>query len=72
MLVDIYVPTKEETMLSWAFSFLLLAIIAGFLGFGGVAVISVEIARVLFVLFLVLFAAATLVHVLRGGAPPAV
>ncbi len=59
-------------MLSWAFSFLLLAIIAGFLGFGGVAVISVEIARVLFVLVLVLFAVSALVHILRGGAPPAV
>ena len=42
-------------MLRWAFSFLILALIAGFLGFGGVAVISIEIARILFIAFLILF-----------------
>ena len=61
---------KEATMLRWAFSFLVLAIIAAFLGFSGVAVISVEIARLLFVVFLVLFAIAALGHAFRGKAPP--
>lgn len=42
-------------MLSWALTFLILALIAAIFGFGGVAVISVEIARVLFFLFLILF-----------------
>jgi uncharacterized membrane protein YtjA (UPF0391 family) len=57
-------------MLRWAFSFLILALIAGVLGFGGVAVISVEIARILFIAFLVLFAITFVMHAMRGKAPP--
>jgi uncharacterized membrane protein YtjA (UPF0391 family) len=58
-------------MLSWALSFLVLALIAGFLGFSGVAIMSVEIARLLFGLFLVLFLVSAVVHLLHGRAPPA-
>ncbi|HYD18615.1 MAG TPA: DUF1328 domain-containing protein [Patescibacteria group bacterium] len=58
-------------MLQWAFSFLILAVIAAFLGFGGLAVMSVEIGRILFVAFLVLFIVAYAVHALQGKAPPA-
>jgi uncharacterized membrane protein YtjA (UPF0391 family) len=57
-------------MLSWAFTFLILALIAGVLGFGGVAVISIEIARILFVVFLILFLVAAAAHAFRGKAPP--
>lgn len=57
-------------MLSWALTFLVLALIAALLGFGGVAAISVEIAKILFVVFLVLFIVAATVHALRGKAPP--
>ncbi len=57
-------------MLRWAFSFLVLAIIAGFLGFGGVALMSADIARVLVTLFLVLFVIAAAVHVFHGRSPP--
>ena len=56
-------------MLSWAFSFLILAIVAGFLGFGGVALISTEIAKILFVLFLILFVIAAFGHAFRGRMP---
>ena len=35
-------------MLQWALSFLILALVAGFLGFGGIAVVSIELARLLF------------------------
>jgi uncharacterized membrane protein YtjA (UPF0391 family) len=42
-------------MLYWAFVFLVIAIVAGALGFGGIAGTSVEIAKVLFGIFLVLF-----------------
>ncbi len=42
-------------MLHYALVFLVLALIAGVLGFGGVAAISMEFAKVLFVVFLVLF-----------------
>jgi len=57
-------------MLRWAFSFLILALIAGFLGFGGVAIMSIEIARILFVAFLILFIIAFAMHALQGKAPP--
>lgn len=57
-------------MLNWAISFLVLALIAGILGFGGIAAVSVDIAKILFVVFLVLFLVASIVHALRGRAPP--
>lgn len=57
-------------MLRAAFTFLVLAIIAGFLGFGGIAALSVDIARILVILFLILFAIAMVMHALRGKPPP--
>ncbi len=43
-------------MLRWALGFLIVAIIAAMLGFGGVASASAGIAKVLFFIFLVGFA----------------
>lgn len=57
-------------MLGWALTFLIVAIIAGVLGFGGVAAISVEIAQILFVVFLALFIIAAAVGAFRGRRPP--
>lgn len=57
-------------MLSWAFMFLILALVAGFLGFGGLAMMSIEIARLLCVAFVFLFILACFIHVLRGRMPP--
>lgn len=42
-------------MLNWAATFLIIAIVAGVFGFGGIAGTSVEIAKILFGVFLVLF-----------------
>lgn len=42
-------------MLGWSLTFLLIALIAGAMGFGGIAGASVGIAQLLFVLFLALF-----------------
>ena len=42
-------------MLGWAITFLVVAIIAAILGFGGVAIISVEIAKIIFFVAIVLF-----------------
>ena len=39
--------------LKWAFAFLLLAIVAGYFGFGGLEGAAAGIAKVLFALFLV-------------------
>ena len=49
-------------MLSYAVIFLLVAILAGVLGFGVIAGTAATIAKVLFVIFLVLFA----VSLIRG------
>jgi uncharacterized membrane protein YtjA (UPF0391 family) len=42
-------------MLKWAFIFLVFGLIAGALGFGGLAGASIGIAKFLFFLFLVIF-----------------
>ncbi len=44
-------------MLSYALTFLIIALIAGVLGFGVIAGTAAMIARVLFLIFLVLFIA---------------
>ncbi len=44
-------------MLSWAITFLIIAIIAAVLGFGGIAGTATGIAKILFVVFLVMFIA---------------
>jgi uncharacterized membrane protein YtjA (UPF0391 family) len=53
-------------MLRWVLGFLVVALIAGFMGFSGVAHTSVAIARTLFYVFLVFFLA-TLVYTLVSG-----
>lgn len=42
-------------MLGWAVTFLIVALVAAFLGFTGIAGTAVWIAKVLFVVFLALF-----------------
>jgi uncharacterized membrane protein YtjA (UPF0391 family) len=62
-------------MLRWAAAFFIIAIIAAIFGFGGIASGSVEIARVLFFLFLVVFIVSLIWGLLtgrRGGVPPGV
>lgn len=58
-------------MLGWALTFLVIAIIAAVLGFGGVAGAATTIAQVLFFCFLVLFIV-SLVFGWRGRAAPPV
>ena len=48
-------PKALITMLSWAVTFLIIALIAAVLGFGGIAGTAVGIAKIIFVVFLVLF-----------------
>lgn len=57
-------------MLSMVITFLVLAIIAGALGFTGVEIISIEIARMLFFIFLVLFVLSLIASIFRGNRPP--
>lgn len=42
-------------MLYWALVFFVVAIIAGVLGFGGVAIVAAGMAKLLFYIFLVVF-----------------
>lgn len=44
-------------MLSWAITFLIIAIVAAVLDFGGIAGAATGIAKILFIVFLVLFVA---------------
>ena len=53
-------------MLYYALVFLIIALIAGVLGFGGVAFAAADIARMLFFFFLVLFILNLFMHVTRG------
>ena len=56
-------------MLSWAMSFLVIAIIAAVFGFGGIAVTAVEMAKILFFIFLVLFLVSLLAGLMMGRRP---
>lgn len=47
-------------MLGWALTFLVIALVAALLGFGGIAGASMGIAKILFFVFLVLFVLALL------------
>jgi uncharacterized membrane protein YtjA (UPF0391 family) len=53
-------------MLRWALAFLILALIAGVLGFTGVAGESIYIAKILFFVFLVIFLAGLIYSVITG------
>ena len=52
-------------MLYYALVFLLIAILAGVFGFGGIAIASAGIAKILFFLFLVAFLVSIVMHSAR-------
>jgi uncharacterized membrane protein YtjA (UPF0391 family) len=58
--------TEVPSMLGWVVTFLVIALIAGILGFGGVAGASIEIAKIIFFIAIVLFLVSAIVGVLRG------
>ncbi len=60
---------KEIPMLGWALTFLVIALIAAALGFGGIAGTSAGIAQILFFVFIVLFVVAMIARALRGRPP---
>ncbi len=57
-------------MMNLIITFLVLALVAGFLGFSGVEVMSLDIARILFFIFIVLFVLSLVANVFRGKRPP--
>ena len=52
-------------MLYYSLVFLLIAILAAVFGFGGVAVVSAGIAKILFFIFIVLFVVSLITHMSR-------
>jgi uncharacterized membrane protein YtjA (UPF0391 family) len=60
---------KENAMLGWALTFLIIALVAAALGFTGIAGAASSIAQILFVIFLVLFLIAMLARALQGRPP---
>lgn len=59
-------------MLYWALVFFIVALIAAFFGFGGIAASAAGVAKILFFGFLILAAISLVVGLARGGGPPAV
>jgi uncharacterized membrane protein YtjA (UPF0391 family) len=57
-------------MLGWAIFFFLVAILAAIFGFGGVAATASQIGQIIFFVFVVLFIATLVVHLVRGRGPP--
>ncbi len=53
-------------MLSWVVTFLIIALVAGLLGFGGIAGASIEIAKIVFFVAIVLFLISAVVSLARG------
>jgi uncharacterized membrane protein YtjA (UPF0391 family) len=54
-------------MLSLVITLLIIALIAGILGFGGIAGAAIGIAKIVFFVALALFVISLLTHGLRGG-----
>jgi uncharacterized membrane protein YtjA (UPF0391 family) len=60
------VETEVGTMLSWVVTLLIIALVAGVLGFGGLAGASIEIAKIIFFVAVVLFLVSAVVGLARG------
>ena len=56
---------RRTKMLYYALVFLLIAILAAVFGFGGVAIVSAGIAKILFFVFIVLFLVSLITHMSR-------
>jgi uncharacterized membrane protein YtjA (UPF0391 family) len=64
--VETEVENRGLTMLSWVVTFLVVALIAGVLGFGGIAGASIEMAKIVFFIAVVLFLVSAVVGLARG------
>jgi uncharacterized membrane protein YtjA (UPF0391 family) len=56
-------------MLGWALTFLIIALIAAVLGFGGIAGFAIEIAKIIFYVAIILFLISAVVALVRGRSP---
>jgi uncharacterized membrane protein YtjA (UPF0391 family) len=60
---------EENLMLGWAVTFLIIALIAALLGFGMIAGVAIEAAKIVFFVAIVLFAISVIAGLMRGGRP---
>ena len=56
-------------MLQWALGFLIIALVAAVFGFGGIAGTAVDIAKILFFVFIILFLISAVLGLVRGRSP---
>jgi uncharacterized membrane protein YtjA (UPF0391 family) len=56
-------------MLGWAVTFLIIALIAAVLGFGGIAGTAIEIAKIIFFVAILLFLISAVFGLIRGRTP---
>jgi uncharacterized membrane protein YtjA (UPF0391 family) len=56
----------EAHMLGWALTFLVVALIAALLGFGGIAGTAVGIAKIIFFVAIILFLISAVAGAMRG------
>ena len=56
-------------MLGWALTFLVVALIAAVLGFGGVAGVAIEIAKIIFFVAIALFLISAIIGLVRRRSP---
>jgi uncharacterized membrane protein YtjA (UPF0391 family) len=59
-------------MLGWAVTFLVVALVAAVLGFGGIAGTAVEIAKIIFFVAILLFVISAVFGLIRGRSSPPV
>jgi uncharacterized membrane protein YtjA (UPF0391 family) len=57
-------------MLGWAVTFLIIALIAALLGFGGIAGVAIEAAKIVFFVAIALFAISLVAGLVRGRTVP--
>jgi uncharacterized membrane protein YtjA (UPF0391 family) len=57
---------ENEIMFGWALTFLIVALIAAVLGFGGIAGFAVEIAQLIFYVAIILLVISVVVGLIRG------
>ena len=60
---------RITSMLGWAVTFLVVALVAALLGFGGVAGTAMEAAKLVFFVAIVLFAVSAVIGLMRGRSP---
>lgn len=56
-------------MLNWTIAFFVIALAAGILGFTNIAGVAVDMAKITFVIFMVLWLISVVINILRGKGP---